>query len=93
MTCTRDTFCSFCGTRYSAAGRYPRSCPGCKTQVWANPVPVSVVLVLAAWGWLLSMALAYGIGGLLASAGIVLSFLYTTTILAFVLNLVAGMAG
>jgi Kef-type K+ transport system membrane component KefB len=39
-------------------------------------------LVLAAWGWLLSMALAYGIGGLLASAGIVLSFLYTGSALA-----------
>src|SRR5256885_9958378 len=32
--------------------------------------------------WLLSMALAYGIGGLLASAGIVLSFLYTGSALA-----------
>ena len=39
-------------------------------------------LVLAAWGWLLSMALAYGIGGLLAGAGIVLSFLYTGSALA-----------
>jgi Kef-type K+ transport system membrane component KefB len=32
---------------------------------------------LGGWGWLLSVALAYGIGGLLSAAGIVLSFLYT----------------
>ncbi|MBX3189648.1 MAG: NUDIX domain-containing protein [Labilithrix sp.] len=41
----RDTFCSFCGTAYRDATRYPRTCEGCKTQVWANPIPVSVVLV------------------------------------------------
>jgi ADP-ribose pyrophosphatase YjhB (NUDIX family) len=45
MTLARDTFCSFCGTKYAAADRYPRSCASCKTQVWANPIPVSVVLV------------------------------------------------
>jgi ADP-ribose pyrophosphatase YjhB (NUDIX family) len=45
MTLARDTFCSFCGTKYAAANRYPRSCANCKTQVWANPIPVSVVLV------------------------------------------------
>ena len=45
MGLIRDTFCSFCGTKYSAADRYPRSCVSCKTQVWANPIPVSVVLV------------------------------------------------
>jgi Kef-type K+ transport system membrane component KefB len=37
---------------------------------------------LGAWGWLLSVALAYGIGGLLAAAGVVLSFLYTGSALA-----------
>ncbi|MBL9014275.1 MAG: NUDIX domain-containing protein [Myxococcales bacterium] len=45
MTNLRDTFCSFCGTRYTEAATYPRTCTGCTTQVWANPVPVSVVLV------------------------------------------------
>ena len=45
MTLARDTFCSFCGTKYEAAAGYPRTCAGCKTQVWANPLPVSVVLV------------------------------------------------
>jgi Kef-type K+ transport system membrane component KefB len=37
---------------------------------------------LGAWGWLLSVALAYGIGGLLAAAGVVLSFLYTGSAMA-----------
>jgi Kef-type K+ transport system membrane component KefB len=39
-------------------------------------------LRLAAIGWVLSLALAYGIGGALAAAGIVLSFLYTGSALA-----------
>jgi Kef-type K+ transport system membrane component KefB len=39
-------------------------------------------LKLGAWGWLLSIALAYGIGGALALAGIVLSFLYTGSAMA-----------
>jgi Kef-type K+ transport system membrane component KefB len=37
---------------------------------------------LGAWGWLLSVGLAYGIGGILAAAGIVLSFLYTGSAMA-----------
>ncbi len=39
-------------------------------------------LELGALGWLLSIALAYGIGGALAAAGIVLSFLYTGSAMA-----------
>ena len=39
-------------------------------------------LRLAALGWALSLALAYGIGGVLAAAGIVLSLLYTGSALA-----------
>jgi Kef-type K+ transport system membrane component KefB len=39
-------------------------------------------LKLGAWGWLLSIALAYGIGGALAAAGIVLSFLYAGSAMA-----------
>ena len=45
MKLTRDTYCSFCGTKYPEPLTYPRTCPGCKTQVWANPVPVCVALV------------------------------------------------
>ena len=41
----RDSYCSFCGTRYPEPLTYPRTCTSCKTQVWANPIPVSVVLV------------------------------------------------
>ena len=37
---------------------------------------------LGAWGWLLSVALAYGIGGALAAAGVVVSFLYTGSAMA-----------
>lgn len=39
-------------------------------------------LELGALGWALSVALAYGIGGALAAAGIVLSFLYTGSAMA-----------
>ena len=39
-------------------------------------------LKLGALGWLLSLALAYGIGGALAAAGVVLSYLYTGSALA-----------
>src|SRR5690348_15030157 len=39
-------------------------------------------LELAATGWAISLALAYGIGGALAAAGIILSFLYTGSAMA-----------
>jgi ADP-ribose pyrophosphatase YjhB (NUDIX family) len=41
----RDSFCSYCGTAYATPLAYPRTCSSCRTQVWANPIPVSVVLV------------------------------------------------
>jgi ADP-ribose pyrophosphatase YjhB (NUDIX family) len=44
MSLVRDTFCSFCGTAYAQPLSYPRTCGQCKTSVWANPIPVSVVL-------------------------------------------------
>jgi Kef-type K+ transport system membrane component KefB len=34
-------------------------------------------LALGAWGWVISVGLAFGIGGILAGAGIIVSFLYT----------------
>jgi Kef-type K+ transport system membrane component KefB len=37
---------------------------------------------LGGWGWLLSVALAYGIGGALAAAGVIVSFLYTGSAMA-----------
>jgi ADP-ribose pyrophosphatase YjhB (NUDIX family) len=45
MTAIRDTFCSYCGAVYPQPLVYPRACAVCKVQVWANPIPVSVVLV------------------------------------------------
>ncbi len=44
MALVRDTFCSFCGVRYPDGAGYPRTCGGCQTTLWANPIPVSVVL-------------------------------------------------
>ena len=41
----RDSFCSFCGTAFTPPLAYPRTCASCKTQIWSNPIPVSVVLV------------------------------------------------
>jgi Kef-type K+ transport system membrane component KefB len=34
-------------------------------------------LALGTWGWVISVGLAFGIGGLLAGAGVIVSFLYT----------------
>lgn len=45
MALARDSFCSYCGTRYDAPHAYPRTCPGCKYQTWANPIPVCVTIV------------------------------------------------
>jgi ADP-ribose pyrophosphatase YjhB (NUDIX family) len=44
---TKDRFCSYCGTAYVEPLVYPRTCSNaaCKVTVWANPIPVSVVLV------------------------------------------------
>lgn len=41
----KDSFCSCCGAAFPEPLVYPRTCPACKTTVWANPIPVSVVLV------------------------------------------------
>jgi ADP-ribose pyrophosphatase YjhB (NUDIX family) len=42
-----DSFCSHCGAAFESTDGYPRQCvaPDCGAQTWANPVPVSVVLV------------------------------------------------
>ncbi len=45
MTHARDTFCSYCGTRFERAAGYPRTCRECGAQIWANPIPVAVALV------------------------------------------------
>lgn len=45
MPPARDAFCSSCGTAFDNTQQYPRICKTCGLQVWANPIPVSVVLV------------------------------------------------
>jgi ADP-ribose pyrophosphatase YjhB (NUDIX family) len=45
MAGIRDTFCSYCGTRYPTPAAYPRTCASCGVTIWANPIPVAVVLV------------------------------------------------
>lgn len=41
----RDSYCSFCGTSFPDLRGYPRRCAACGTEIWANPIPVSVVLL------------------------------------------------
>jgi len=45
MKRARDSFCSFCGTGFPDHQGYPRRCPACGVETWANPIPVSVVLL------------------------------------------------
>ena len=45
MQLVRDTYCSYCGARFAEPLAYPRTCAACGTQIWANPIPVTVVLV------------------------------------------------
>ncbi len=45
MNRVRDAYCSACGAAFAQTHSYPRSCSGCGLQIWANPIPVSVVLV------------------------------------------------
>jgi ADP-ribose pyrophosphatase YjhB (NUDIX family) len=41
---TPNAFCHFCGAKFAELV-YPRTCTGCRAQVWANPIPVCVALV------------------------------------------------
>ena len=41
----KDSFCNHCGAAFPEPLAYPRRCSGCGAEVWANPIPVSVVLV------------------------------------------------
>jgi ADP-ribose pyrophosphatase YjhB (NUDIX family) len=46
MSRSKDAFCSYCGTKFAEPLRYPRTCSNadCAITVWANPIPVAVVL-------------------------------------------------
>jgi ADP-ribose pyrophosphatase YjhB (NUDIX family) len=39
-----ETYCSTCGAKYPQPTTRPLTCPACATQVWANPIPVCVLL-------------------------------------------------
>ena len=39
----KDTYCSYCGKAFTTSG-YPRTCEGCSTVIWSNPIPVVVAL-------------------------------------------------
>lgn len=41
----RDAFCHSCGAPFADTSRYPRRCTICRTEVWANPIPVTIALV------------------------------------------------
>ena len=43
----RDSFCSYCGREFARPLRYPRKCqnPSCGADVYANPIPVALVLL------------------------------------------------
>nr|HEX4312456.1 NUDIX domain-containing protein [Kofleriaceae bacterium] len=41
----KDAFCSFCGARFAEPLSYPRTCGQCRVTIWANPIPVVVVLL------------------------------------------------
>jgi NADH pyrophosphatase NudC (nudix superfamily) len=45
MKPARDTFCGYCGVAFEPPLVDPRRCRACSTQIWANPIPVSVVIV------------------------------------------------
>ncbi len=47
----KDTFCSYCGTKYKKE-TWPRICSKCDNTTWRNPIPVSVALVPIADGLL-----------------------------------------
>ncbi|GAA2995507.1 NUDIX domain-containing protein [Actinokineospora diospyrosa] len=42
---TRNSHCSFCGTRYPDGLAWPRRCASCEQTSYLNPVPVAVLLL------------------------------------------------
>jgi len=46
----KDSYCSFCGTRFSDDAPWPRRCLGCGNSTYRNPLPVAVVLLPMAGG-------------------------------------------
>jgi ADP-ribose pyrophosphatase YjhB (NUDIX family) len=64
-----NSFCNFCGTALGD-GPYPRTCTGCQAQIWANPIPVAVLLVPVGGGLLvIRRAIQPGAGKLALPGG------------------------
>lgn len=43
----KNTFCSFCGIKFTEQIKYPRKCFACYNETFSNPVPVSITLLAA----------------------------------------------
>lgn len=41
----KNAHCSYCGLAFAEAAPWPRTCAGCQSTSYLNPLPVSVVLV------------------------------------------------
>jgi ADP-ribose pyrophosphatase YjhB (NUDIX family) len=41
----KNSHCSFCGSRFSDTGLWPRTCKVCGNTTYVNPIPVAVVLL------------------------------------------------
>jgi len=46
----KNSYCSYCGTRYPSESVWPRDCQGCGNRSYLNPLPVVVVMVPAGGG-------------------------------------------
>ncbi|HEX4456150.1 MAG TPA: NUDIX domain-containing protein [Kofleriaceae bacterium] len=72
MTPIKDAYCNFCGTKFPEPLAYPRTCPGCAAQIWANPIPVAVALVPVGDGLLvIRRGIPPGVGKLALVGGFV----------------------
>ncbi|MCB1178173.1 MAG: NUDIX domain-containing protein [Leptospiraceae bacterium] len=41
----KNSFCSFCGNKFSEDQKYPRECAVCRQITYINPIPVCVMIV------------------------------------------------
>jgi len=70
-TMPRDAYCNSCGTKLATDG-YPKKCPSCALEIWANPIPVAVALVPVGTGLLVvRRGIPPGVGKLALVGGFV----------------------
>lgn len=41
---TKNTFCSYCGNKFTAKSSFPRTCENCGNITYINPIPVSILI-------------------------------------------------